>query len=216
MLNNAMGPEVCGKPSDSGIDFYSSPYVDDNDKPVANPPPCVRFDPSVNGRYDLFKQSMDQLLNPAKRGRKVNLLDRDIIVDLVSNVKLGPIEIESLSLKVPKDSPAILINSLRYKDLVQDLVLTHRDPAKLDDKYAGILTSARLTQLKAGLDDLRPSFAVTGRQIVIDITQPKERSDFIQSFYSNVLGRVENSGHRFGENLSENEKKALIAFLATL
>ncbi len=80
--------------SNSEIDFYSSPYVDDNDRPVANPPPCVKFDPSVNGRYELFKQSMDQLLNPGKRGRKVNLLDRDIIVDLVSNVKIGPIDIE--------------------------------------------------------------------------------------------------------------------------
>ncbi|MEA2875981.1 MAG: hypothetical protein QOF14_1177, partial [Hyphomicrobiales bacterium] len=39
---------------------------------------------------------------------------------------------------------------------------------------------------------------------------------FIQSFYSNLLGRVENSGHTFGQDLSENEKKALIAFLATL
>src|SRR5215208_4207367 len=109
-----------------------------------------------------------------------------------------------------------MINSLRFKDLVQDLVLTHRDASKLNEKYAGILTPGRLAQLKAGLDNLRPAFAVSGRQIVIDITQPEERSEFIQSFYSNVLGRVENSGHRFGENLSENEKKALIAFLATL
>ncbi len=49
MLNNAMGPEVCGKPSNADFNFYSSPYVDDNDKLVANPPPCVAFDPSVKG-----------------------------------------------------------------------------------------------------------------------------------------------------------------------
>ena len=39
---------------------------------------------------------------------------------------------------------------------------------------------------------------------------------FVQRFYSNVLGRVENAGHRFGEGLSEREKKALIAFVATI
>jgi len=31
-----------------------------------------------------------------------------------------------------------------------------------------------------------------------------------------VLGKVENSGHLFGTNLSDDEKKALTAFLATL
>ena len=28
MHNNAIGPEVCGKPARAEIDFYSSPYVD--------------------------------------------------------------------------------------------------------------------------------------------------------------------------------------------
>ena len=51
MHNNAIGPEVCGKPANTEIDFYSSPYVDDNDKPAANPPPCVPFASSVDGRY---------------------------------------------------------------------------------------------------------------------------------------------------------------------
>jgi len=31
-----------------------------------------------------------------------------------------------------------------------------------------------------------------------------------------VLGRVENGGHTFGKDLSDREKQALIAFLATL
>jgi hypothetical protein len=216
MLNNAMGPEVCGQPSNKEVDFYSSPYIDNNDKPVADPPPCVKFDVSVNGRFELFKQSMDQLLNPAKRGRKVNLADRDIIVDVVSNVKVGPIEIDSLSLKLPKGSPAVMINSLRYKDLIQDIVLLNRDPAKLDDKYAGILASDRMAELKQGLDGLRLLITASRGQVTIDITEPKAQADFIQAFYSNVLGRVENSGHLFGTNLSDDEKKALTAFLATL
>jgi hypothetical protein len=215
MHNNAIGPEVCGKPANTEIDFYSSPYVDDNDKPAANPPPCVPFATSVDGRYQLFKQSIDQLLNPAKRGRKVNLVDRDIIVDLASGVKLGPIEFDSLSIKLPKGSPAILINSLRYKDLLQDVVLMKRDPARLAAKYNGILTPARLAELTAGLRRLGLVLLAARRgNFTYDITGPE--AAFIQSFYSNVLGRVENTGHRFGESLSDREKQALIAFLATL
>ncbi len=64
MHNNAIGPEICGKPSGRTLDFYSSPYVDANGKPLANPPPCSPFDPSVEGRYKLYKASMEDLLNP--------------------------------------------------------------------------------------------------------------------------------------------------------
>ena len=41
-------------------------------------------------------------------------------------------------------------------------------------------------------------------------------NDFVQRYYSNLLEPVENAGHRFGESLSESDKQALIAFLATL
>ncbi len=41
-------------------------------------------------------------------------------------------------------------------------------------------------------------------------------NDFVQRFYSNVLSRIENVGHPFGESLTESDKKALIAFVATL
>jgi len=35
-------------------------------------------------------------------------------------------------------------------------------------------------------------------------------------FYSSCTADVENDGHTFGEDLPEADKKALIAFLATL
>ena len=28
MHNNAIGPEICGKPAQTALDFYASPYVD--------------------------------------------------------------------------------------------------------------------------------------------------------------------------------------------
>jgi len=37
-----------------------------------------------------------------------------------------------------------------------------------------------------------------------------------RAFPANILDRVENRGHRFGETLSDQDKDALIAFVATL
>ena len=59
----------------------------------------------------------------------MNLLDRDIIVDIALEGEARAIQFDTVSLKLPKGSPAILINSLRYKDLMQDVVLAKRDPA---------------------------------------------------------------------------------------
>jgi hypothetical protein len=213
MHNNAIGPEICGKPSSKEIDFYSSPYVGADGKLLANAPPCVPFDPSVEGRYRLFKASMAELLNPKSRVAKVNLVDEDIIVDIAPNFKLGDFE-GGLSLKLPKGSPAILLNSLRIKDIIQDTVLSRREPAKLANKYRDILTAAQFAELKNGLDRLHAFLVARPGRITLDITQTER--DFIQRYYSNVLGRVENSGHAAGEELSDREKQALIAYLATL
>src|SRR3546814_3967096 len=38
--NIAIGPEICGKPSDPALDFYVSPYVDAEGKPLDDPPAC--------------------------------------------------------------------------------------------------------------------------------------------------------------------------------
>ena len=68
--------------------------------------------------------------------------------------------------------------------------------------------------MRQKLSDLDVEIGLSRGRFIIDISQPQR--EFIQAFYSNILGRVENAGHRFGENLSEAEKNALIAFLATL
>jgi Mrp family chromosome partitioning ATPase len=68
--------------------------------------------------------------------------------------------------------------------------------------------------LKDGLDRLHAFLIARPGHITLDITQTER--EFIQKYYSNVLGRIENSGHRFGEGLSDRDKQALIAFLATL
>ncbi len=190
-----------------------SPYVDADGKPLANPPACLPFDASVEGRYKLFKASMEELLNPKTRVNKLFLTDSDIVFDVAPDIKLGDIT-TGLSLVVPKGFPALLVNSLRYKDLIQDLVLVKRDQAKLDAKYKGIMTDAQLADLKKGLGTLLPVLTNAPGKITVDITAPQ--NEFVQRFYSNVLGRSENSGHTEGQDLSERDKQALIAFLATL
>jgi hypothetical protein len=128
-------------------------------------------------------------------------------------MKIGDIT-TGLSIVVPKGTPAVYVNSLRYKDLIQDLVLLRREPSRLDAKYKGILTDAQLAELKHGLNVALPGLTDASGQVKLNITEAQNQ--FIQRYYSNVLGLSENSGHRFGENLAERDKQALIAFLATL
>ena len=213
MHNNAIGPEVCGKPAAADLDFYSSPYVDGTGKPAADPPACTPFPVSVESRYGLFKASMNELLNPGKRVPKINLVDADIVVDVAPKFTIGSIE-AGLSIKLPKDSPAIMVNSLRYKDLIQDIVLSQARSGAPRGKVQGYSDGRPFQGTTGGIGrSARDALSHHGR-FTLDLTQ--ERRDFIQAYYANVLGRVENGGHQFGADLTEIEKQALIAFLATL
>jgi hypothetical protein len=214
MHNNAVGPEVCGKPNNVLLDFYHSPYVDQAGKLIANPPNCWPFDPSVQGRWKLFRASMEELLYPDRRISKMFITSDEIIIDVAPKLKIGDIEFGGLSLRIPKGFPAVMLNSLRSKDLIQDVLLIKRDPVQLEAKYKSLLTPAQFEELSAGLLKLRNKLVSQPDYLVVDM-DPVE-NEFIQKYYSNLLSYIENSGHRFGEKLSDREKQALIAFLATL
>jgi len=85
------------------------------------------------------------------------------------------------------------------------LFLAKRDPAKLE--AAG--KKAIIPRLQAIADDVLKNPAR-----IVDVL--KENRDFMKANYDSCTAEVENEGHRFGEDLSEADKKALIAFLATL
>ncbi len=217
MHNNAIGPEICGKPADKTFDFYESPYVDADGKPIANPPACTAYDTSVEGRFALYVASMRDMLNPEKRIDKMHLLADDIIIPIapkLQNPELNKLLGVEISLRVPKGYPALAINSLRFKDLIQDAVLYRTNEKKLDEKYAGVLDATRLAELKGGLKRFILDAILEGRPTILDLVA--DRDKFVQGFYSNILDRVENRGHRFGETLSDQDKNALIAFVATL
>ena len=217
MHNNAIGPEICGKPADADVDFYEQPYVDKDDKLLGDAPACVPYDTSVDGRYKLYVASMRELLNPDHRIPKMHLLADDIIIPVVPKIedtKLAGLLGIQLSLVIPKGTAAIDINSLRFKDLLQDVVLLKRDTNKLDAKYKDLLDVGQLAALKEGLLRLILAVILDDKPTVIELSG--ERGAFVRKFYSNILDRVENTGHRFGETLSDKDKDALIAFIATL
>src|SRR4029453_9669357 len=149
MHNNAIGPELCGKPSVPELDFYTSPYVDQSGRPLQGPD-CWRYDPSVEGRYKLYKASMEQLLNPGKRMRKVLALDEDLVIDIAPKAELLGHTL-GLTLRIPKGFPTVAVSSLRYKDLIQDLFLVARNRDQFEQKYQGILSDKQRDELGRGL-----------------------------------------------------------------
>ncbi|MGB4228854.1 MAG: cytochrome c, partial [Candidatus Dechloromonas phosphoritropha] len=70
MHNNAIGPEICGNPANKDNDFYRARHVDRDGKLLASQPDCLRYDPTVDGRFQLYKLSMFELLHPKERGSK--------------------------------------------------------------------------------------------------------------------------------------------------
>ena len=62
-----------------------------------------------------------------------------------------------------------------------------------------------------------------GKAIVSDpdrlvevVKEARARTPALWQVYSSCSAEIENDGHRFGEDLSDADKNALIAFLATL
>ena len=206
MHNNAIGPEVCGQPANKGNDFYRDPYVDASGKLIPNPPPCRVYDPSVKGRFDLYKASMDELLSPKKRIPKITLLSEDIPIDVGPKFwderlrkKVG------IQVVIPKGLPAAMVGNLLYKPFVDDLVLskTHLDQLKA----------------KRGEADANEIRAIAD-EVLLSPTRVLRIADkhmaLFRKYYASSTAEVENEGHRFGEDLPDRDKKALTAFLATL
>jgi cytochrome c5 len=216
MHNNAIGPEVCGKPSNPETDLYRSPYVEPGSfRRAADAPACWPFDPSVEGRYKLYEASMDELLNPEKRGRKVSLLDEDIRLELGPRT-LGEHQIKNLKIVIPRGRPAGLLVSFQHKLFVQDLVLAKTDRKGLEKSLAARLGTAEKAKEAADLlDRLGSEILRNLNSGDLYLVAEKEAGPLLD-LYANCTADVENDGHRFGESLPASDKKALTAFLATL
>jgi hypothetical protein len=227
--NNAIGPEICGKPSscedDQGLEkcLYRSPNVKiakqggQTTYTKTNPKndDCVPFDPSVEARYKLYQASMDELLNPDKRQDKVSLLDQDIRIDFGLRTFRGH-DLKGFKLSVPAGMPAGRLVSLDFKPFVGDMVLAKTDRAELERRLA-----QRLGSQEAVREHIKWLNSIRRRIVVKALFTQKLRLDpkdaqVLFDVYDTCTADVENAGHPFGGSLSAEEKSALTAFLATL
>jgi hypothetical protein len=206
--NNAIGPEICGKPADKTNDFYYSPYVDASDKAIANPPPCWAYDPSVEGRFKLYRASMDQLLTPpAQRPRKVTLLNESIVIEAGPKF-YDPVHRQwvLIRLMIPAGTPQAMVGNLLYKQLLDDMTLSVTDmnqlKAKLKDDHAA-------NEVKSMLDEFLANLGTPLNVI-------EKHQQLVKKYYMTSTDFWENEGHPFGTGFSTPEKNALIAFVATL
>ena len=179
---------------------------------MPNPPPCWHYDPSVEGRYKLFKASMEELLNPDQRIPKITLVNEPIIID-------GPNftgDERGFRLQVPAGIPSAIVGNLRHKEFVADLVLVKTNIPALKEKYQsqGAKVDEIVATLQKILQQLTIGLAKDPESAIAQIGE--EHLAFIQQMYSNSMVDVENDGHTYGQGLSAQDKKALIAFLATL
>jgi len=211
MHNNAVGPELCGWGGKGAYEFYRSSYVNAGGKPLpaAQQPACWAYDPSVEGRFKLYKESMRQLLTPTEREQKypkVTTLDQDIVIDIGPKLYDGEDEkkLFGFTILLPQGASAAALGNFQHKQLVIDMVLAKVDRSRLDEKRGPAIAA----QVAAAADEILRD---PGQMLSV----LKRRPDLVK-VYSSCTDRVENKGHRFGEGLSESDKKALIAFLATL
>ena len=214
--NNAIGPEICGNPVNRENDFYRNAYVDAQGKPLAagNAPTCRAYDPGVDGRFELYVDSMRALLHPSQRVPKITRFDVDVPLAaglrMVSDGKEK--QIAGLTIVVPKGSSSARLGNFLHKQFLDDLVSLRLHPEQLRKK------------LREGLGEKEGDAAFADLRTVADqlLEHPDQlvatlrRHPQLYEVYSSCDDEVENQGHRFGEDLSETDKNALIAFLATL
>jgi hypothetical protein len=216
MHNNAIGPELCGKPADKANDFDRARYVDASGKllPAAQQPGCWAYDPSVEGRYKLYKESMRQLLNPAARMTKITKFNNDVEIPIGPRLLDGDGERQLVGFKltIPAGTNAGALGNFQHKRFIDDLLLAKRRPQELQSRLVAQLGDKEGKDT-AALMQRTANEVLTNPNALVDVIK---RERVLLDIYSTCTATVENGGHTFGEGLSDADKNALIAFLATL
>lgn len=214
MHNNALGPEICGEPKNRANDFYRATYVDAAGALLTDQPKCWRYDPSVQGRYDLFKASMEQLLNPAERTPKITKVSEDIVIELGPRLWDGEEEKQLLGLKlvVPAGTNAGALGNFQHKEFLVDLILSKVNVKRLRERLKASPNADAaeevITELQAIADQV-----IENPAAFLDVVRQRPH---LLALYSSCGAVEENRGHDFGGELPQADKRALIAFLATI
>lgn len=217
MHNNALGPEICGQPKNRDNFFYRSSYADRKTGELLSAdkaPACWPYDPSVDGRFKLYVASMRDLLNPSQRVPKITRFDVDVPLPVGLRTVEGNEEkqIFGLTVVLPKGSSAAGLVNFRHKLFANDLIELKRRPEELEKRLIKDLGADEAKQI---VSELRSA----GAALLQDPGKPVEtlrQHPKLIAFYSTCTADVENDGHPFGQDLPEADKKALIAFLATV
>lgn len=223
--NNAVGPELCGWGGDKAnpYELYRSSYVDatqPGNPPLAKDkqPACWTYDPSVDGRFKLYVASMQDLLNPAQRIPKATKVDQDIVLDIGPRIFDGQAEkrLVGFTVRVPAGATAGNVGNFRHKDFIVDLVRAKLKPKELESRLATVLPAAEAQKLAAEMQAIGRAIVSDPNRLVEVVKEARARTPALWQVYSSCSAEIENDGHRFGEDLSDADKNALIAFLATL
>ncbi len=216
MHDNAIGPELCGKPENQANDFYRSPYADANGKTLTadKAPICWAYDPSIDGRFKLYVASMEELLNPGKRVPKVSRFDQDVRMALGPRTWDGSEEKQVLgfTLVLPAGTSVGGLASFQHKAFVNDVIVAKLRPDELTARLVKQFGATEGKQVAAELTAVTSEIAKDPERLVDAI----RRYPHLVEIYSSCTDIIENKGHPFGEDLPDRDKKALIAFLATL
>jgi len=212
--NNALGPEICGKPASARNDFYRQAYTDSDGHLMDDAPDCWKYDPSVEGRFKLYRASMDDLLNPDRRIPKITKLSEDIIIEVGPRLWDGEQEnqVIGLQVRIPAGTNAGLLGNFQYKEFIVDLVRSKVDRKKLQQQLQTGMDEAAAAQLSDELVEVA-DLIMADPASLIDVIRVRPH---LLELYSSCTAAVENAGHDFGGDLPEADKQALIAFLATL
>ncbi|MDN5752593.1 MAG: hypothetical protein L0H15_04825 [Nitrosospira sp.] len=214
--NNSVGPELCGNPANKTNDFYRSPYVDANKQALAagEGPGCRAYDPSIEGRFNLYVASMQALLNPGQRVPKLPRFDKDVRLALGPRVWDGKEEGQVLgpTVVLPAGMSVGGVASFQHKAFLNDMILARLKPSAFNEKLVRQFGEMEGKRIAAELRSLAGRIAQEPHRMVEAIRELPH----LVAIYSSCTAGVENEGHRFGEDLPDSDKKALIAFLATL
>jgi hypothetical protein len=213
--NNSVGPELCGKPANAENDFYRSPYVDTKGQLLAanQAPACWAYDPSVEGRFKLYKASMAELLNPDQRIPKTTKFSNDVPITFGPRLWDGEKEnqVVGFTVVIPAGTSAAALGTFQHKQLADDLVALTLHPAELQANLTRRFGAEGATLMT----DLREIAAAAIKNPASLVEVVRQKPNLLDA-YSSCTERVENGGHRFGADLSDSDKKSLTAFLATL
>ena len=174
----------------------------------------LAYDPSVDGRFKLYVASMKELLNPGKRTPKLSRFDQDVRIALGPRTWDGRRKSRWSAFPscFPPAPASAGMASFQHKAFVNDLILAKLKPDELDARLVKQFGETEGKQIAAELNAVTAEIAKDPERLVEAI----RRYPHLVEIYSSCTDCVENSGHPFGEDLPDRDKKALIAFVATL